>query len=302
MSLELRIATRQSPLALWQAEHVAARLTQELGATVSLLPLSTRGDEVLDRSLSKIGGKGLFVKELEVAMEQGRADLAVHSLKDVPMSLPEGFVLAAVLEREDPADAFVSPRYAGLEDLPLGAVVGTSSLRRQAQLLALRPDLKLEPLRGNLQTRLKKLDDGGFDAIVLAAAGLKRLGLAERIRQPLASLIPCAGQGALGIECLGERRDLVDALARLGHHDSWLACAAERAVSRQLGGSCSVPLAAHAVEQGGLLSLRAAFGMADGQLLRAEAAAVVGTLQEAEALGAQVAAQLQAQGAPASDA
>lgn len=302
MSLELRIATRQSPLALWQAEHVAERLRAELGATVSLLPLSTRGDEVLDRSLSKIGGKGLFVKELEVAMEQGRADLAVHSLKDVPMSLPEGFVLAAVLEREDPADAFVSPRHASLEELPQGAVVGTSSLRRQAQLLALRPDLKLEPLRGNLQTRLRKLDEGGFDAIVLAAAGLKRLGLGERIRQPLPQLIPCAGQGALGIECLGDRRDLVEALGRLGDMDTWLACAAERAVSRQLGGSCSVPLAAHATEQGGVLQLVAAYGLDDGRLLRAEGSAVVGNLAAAEALGAAVAAKLQALGAPTAHA
>ena len=302
MSLELRIATRQSPLALWQAEHVAARLTHELGARVSLLPLSTRGDEVLDRSLSKIGGKGLFVKELEVALEQGQADLAVHSLKDVPMSLPDGFVLAAVLEREDPADAFVSPRYASLESLPQGAVVGTSSLRRQAQLLALRPDLQLEPLRGNLQTRLRKLDEGGFDAIVLAAAGLKRLGMAERIRQPLDALIPCAGQGALGIECLAERRDLIELLARLGHAPTWLACAAERAVSRQLGGSCSVPLAAHAVGQGGELHLQAAFGMPDGRLLRAEARGPVADLLAAEQLGHRVAEQLQAQGAPVGDA
>jgi hydroxymethylbilane synthase len=225
MQMQLTIATRQSPLALWQAEHVATRLRDELGATVRLLPLSTRGDEVLDRSLSKIGGKGLFVKELELALEQGQADLAVHSLKDVPMDLPEGFVLAAVLEREDPADALVSPRFASLQDLPLGAVVGTSSLRRQAQLLALRPDLKLEPLRGNLQTRLRKLDEGQFDAIVLASAGLKRLGLGDRIQTALPQLVPCAGQGALGIEVLGGRSDLIQALERLGHRETWLACA-----------------------------------------------------------------------------
>ncbi len=296
MSLELTIATRQSPLALWQAEHVAARLRNELGATVRLLPLSTRGDEVLDRSLSKIGGKGLFVKELEVALEQGQADLAVHSLKDVPMELPEGFVLAAVLEREEASDAFVSPRHAALEALPEGARVGTSSLRRQAQLRALRPDLQLEPLRGNLQTRLRKLDEGEFDAIVLASAGLLRLGLGERIRQPLPQLIPCAGQGALGIECLAEHRELIEALATLGHRDSWLACAAERAVSRALGGSCSVPLAAHAVWQEGRLQLRAAFGVPAG-LLRAEASAALDDLPAAEALGQRVADALRAQGA-----
>jgi hydroxymethylbilane synthase len=298
MTIELTIATRQSPLALWQAEHVAARLRDELGASVRLLPLSTRGDEVLDRSLSKIGGKGLFVKELEVALEQGEADLAVHSLKDVPMSLPEGFVLAAVLQREDPSDAFVSPRYASLDALPQGACVGTSSLRRQAQLLALRPDLRLEPLRGNLQTRLRKLDEGEFDAIVLASSGLKRLGLADRIREPLAALIPCAGQGALGIECLSARRDLVEALAALGDRDSWLACSAERAVSRALGGSCSVPLAAHGRwTGGGRLHLQAAFGL-DGRLLRAEAEGPVAGVDAAEALGLQVAAALQSQGAP----
>lgn len=297
-TLELTIATRQSPLALWQAEHVAARLRDELGATVRLLPLSTRGDEVLDRSLSKIGGKGLFVKELEVALEQGQADLAVHSLKDVPMDLPEGFALAAVLEREEPSDALVSPRHASLAELPQGAVVGTSSLRRQAQLLALRPDLRLTPLRGNLQTRLRKLDEGEFDAIVLASAGLLRLGLGERIRAPLTQLIPCAGQGALGIECLAERRELIESLAALGHRESWLACAAERAVSRALGGSCSVPLAAHARWAGARLQLQAAFGLDDGRLLRAEAEGLVSDLVQAEALGQGVAAALRAQGAP----
>jgi len=296
MQMQLTIATRQSPLALWQAEHVATRLRDELGATVRLLPLSTRGDEVLDRSLSKIGGKGLFVKELELALEQGQADLAVHSLKDVPMDLPEGFVLAAVLEREDPADALVSPRFASLQELPLGAVVGTSSLRRQAQLLALRPDLKLEPLRGNLQTRLRKLDEGQFDAIVLAAAGLKRLGLGDRIRTALPQLVPCAGQGALGIEVLGGRSDLIQALERLGHRETWLACAAERAVSRALGGSCSVPLAAHATWQQGQLHLQAAFGV-EGRLLLAEGNAPVQNLQQAEQLGNQVAERLRAQGA-----
>jgi hydroxymethylbilane synthase len=297
MTMRLTIATRQSPLALWQAEHVAARLRAECGAEVTLLPLSTRGDEVLDRSLSKIGGKGLFVKELEVALEQGRADLAVHSLKDVPMELPEGFLLAAVLEREDPADAFVSPRFAALEDLPQGAVVGTSSLRRQVQLLALRPDLRIEPLRGNLQTRLRKLDEGQFDAIVLAAAGLLRLQLGERIRTRLPQLIPCAGQGALGIEVLQGKADVAALLSRLAHSATWLACAAERAVSRALGGSCSVPLAAHAIWQDDALDLRAAFGLADGRLVRAQASGAVGDLASAERLGGQVANQLRAAGA-----
>ncbi len=296
MQLELTIATRQSPLALWQAEHVATRLREELGANVRLLPLSTKGDEVLDRSLSKIGGKGLFVKELELALEQGQADLAVHSLKDVPMDLPEGFELAAVLEREDPMDALVSPRYASLDALPVGAVVGTSSLRRQAQLLSIRPDLRLEPLRGNLQTRLRKLDEGQFDAIVLAAAGLKRLGLGERIRCALPQLVPCAGQGALGIEVLAERHELIAALKTLGHQQTWLACAAERAVSRALGGSCSVPLAAHATWQQGGLQLQAAFGL-EGRLLLAQGAAAVLDLEQAERLGAQVADSLRAQGA-----
>ena len=295
--MDLTIATRQSPLALWQAEHVAARLRDELGARVRLLPLSTRGDEVLDRSLSKIGGKGLFVKELEVALEQGQADLAVHSLKDVPMDLPTGFALAAVLEREDPSDAFVSPRFESLEALPQGAVVGTSSLRRQAQLLALRPDLRLEPLRGNLQTRLRKLDEGGYDAIVLASAGLKRLGLGERIRQSLPQLIPCAGQGALGIEAMADRGELLALLARLADRPSWLACSAERAVSRALGGSCSVPLAAHARWSGTQLLLQAAFGL-DGRLLRAEGQAEVLDINQAEVLGQAVAGLLQQQGAP----
>jgi hydroxymethylbilane synthase len=298
MTLSLTIATRQSPLALWQAEHVAARLQGELGARVTLLPLSTRGDEVLDRSLSKIGGKGLFVKELEVALEQGQADLAVHSLKDVPMELPEGFELAAVLQREDPADALVSARYDSLEALPPGACVGTSSLRRQAQLLALRPDLRIEALRGNLQTRLRKLDEGQYDAIVLAAAGLLRLGLGERIRTRLTQLLPCAGQGALGIEVLSARPEVAAAVRQLAHLPTWLACAAERAVSRRLGGSCSVPLAAHATPLGdGRWQLRAAFGMPDGRLLRAQAEAALPDLAEAERLGEAVAEDLRRAGA-----
>jgi len=297
----LVIATRESRLALWQAEHVKAQLEQ-LGHQVSLLGMTTRGDQILDRSLSKVGGKGLFVKELEVALEEGRADLAVHSLKDVPMDLPEGFQLACVMEREDPRDALVSPRYGSIDALPQGAVVGTSSLRRVVLLRALRPDLRIEPLRGNLDTRLRKLDDGQYDAIVLAAAGLKRLGLPERIRQVFdpARMLPAAGQGALGIEIRSDRPDVAQALAPLVHRGTWMAVAAERAVSRALGGSCSVPLAAHATLHGEVLRLEAAWGDPDGKLplVRAQGGGTVGSLDEAAAIGAEVAARLRAAGAP----
>jgi hydroxymethylbilane synthase len=256
------IATRESRLALWQAEHVRDALTARFGLAVELLGMTTRGDQILDRALSKVGGKGLFVKELETALEEGRAHLAVHSLKDVPMDLPPGFVLAAVWEREDPRDAFVSSRYENLDALPQGAVVGTSSLRRVVQLLARRPDLRIEPLRGNLDTRLRKLDEGGFDAIVLAAAGLKRLGLASRIRSVFepSQMIPAAGQGALGIEVREDNHALRATLAQTIHRPTFLAAHAERAVSRALGGSCSMPLAAHAVWQGDTLVLDAALG------------------------------------------
>ncbi|KQO21088.1 hydroxymethylbilane synthase [Acidovorax sp. Leaf78] len=298
--LSIVIATRESRLALWQAEHVQALLRAQ-GHTVELLGMTTKGDQILDRSLSKVGGKGLFVKELEVALEEGRAHIAVHSLKDVPMELPEGFVLACVMEREDPRDAFVSPRYASLADLPQGAVVGTSSLRRQVLLQALRPDLKIEPLRGNLDTRLRKLDEGQYDGIVLAAAGLKRLGLESRIRTAFDpdTMLPAAGQGALGIEVRGERQDLVDALAPLAHQATWLTVAAERAVSRAMGGSCSMPLAAHGTMSGGVLHIDAAWGDTDGQapLVRAQAHGPVATLVQAEALGTAVAERLRAGGA-----
>jgi len=256
------IATRESRLALWQAEHVRDRLHSQFGLSVDLLGMTTLGDQILDRALSKIGGKGLFVKELETALEDGRAHLAVHSLKDVPMDLPAGFSLAAIWEREDPRDAFVSNRYAGLADLPQGAVVGTSSLRRLTQLLSVRPDLQIEPLRGNLDTRLRKLDEGGFDAIVLAAAGLMRLGLEARIRSRFepAQMIPAAGQGALGIEVREDAAVLRDLLRQTIHIPTFLATHAERAVSRALGGSCSMPLAAHATWQGGTLHISAALG------------------------------------------
>ncbi|MGJ3703709.1 hydroxymethylbilane synthase [Variovorax sp. AFSI2.2] len=295
------IATRESRLALWQAEHVQA-LLQEKGHSVSLLGMTTRGDQILDKSLSKVGGKGLFVKELELALEEGRADIAVHSLKDVPMDLPEGFVLACVLEREDPRDALVSPRYASLDELPQGAVVGTSSLRRVVLLRALRPDLRIEPLRGNLDTRLRKLDEGQYDAIVLAAAGLKRLGLEERIRVAFEpdTMLPAAGQGALGIEMRADRADLIALLASLNHRGDWLATAAERAVSRSMGGSCSMPLAAHARWQAdGALRIDAAWGDPEGNapLVRVHAEAEAADFAQAGVLGEQAAALLRAAGA-----
>ena len=302
MSHPTTIATRESRLALWQAEHVRDLLMQRFGLAVELLGMTTRGDQILDRALSKVGGKGLFVKELETALEDGRAHLAVHSLKDVPMDLPPGFVLAAVMEREDPRDAFVSNRFAGLDELPQGAVVGTSSLRRVVQLLARRPDLRIEPLRGNLDTRLRKLDEGGFDAIVLAAAGLKRLGLAARIRCcfEVDQMIPAAGQGALGLEVREDAAALRSTLQGLLHRPTWLAAHAERAVSRALGGSCSMPLAAHAVWQGDELVLEAALGHGTEPLqplLRARCSGRPADAAAATALGDQAAAALRDAGA-----
>ena len=291
---------------MWQAKHVQACL-QALGHKVTLLGMTTRGDQILDRSLSKVGGKGLFVKELEVAMDNGQADLAVHSLKDVPMNLPEGFELACVMQREDPHDAWVSPTADDLADLPQGAVVGTSSLRRvallQERLSAIgRDDVRIEPLRGNLDTRLGKLDSGAYAAIVLAAAGLKRLELPQRIRRIFTheEMLPAAGQGALGIEIKSDRADLREALAPLVDMPTWLRVAAERAVSRAMGGSCSVPLAAHARWQpDDALLLDAAWGDVElaHPVLRASLAAPVRTLAQAEALGLDVAKALQALGA-----
>ena len=304
MADSLLIATRESRLALWQAEHVRALMTQRFGMTVGLLGMTTLGDQILDRTLAKVGGKGLFVKELETALEEGRAQLAVHSLKDVPMDLPDGFELAAVLEREDPRDALVSPRFATLAELPQGATVGTSSLRRVVQLLSLRPDLDVQPLRGNLDTRLRKLDAGGYDAIVLAAAGLKRLGLAARIASVFEpdAMLPCAGQGALGIEVRADATALRAQLAQLTHRPTWLATQAERAVSRALGGSCSMPLAAHATWNGDTLSLSVALGHAltpASTLLRATQQAVVLTDEQARALGDAAAQSLRDTGAAA---
>jgi hydroxymethylbilane synthase len=297
----LVIATRESRLALWQANHVKSRL-EALGHTVSLLGMTTQGDQILDRSLSKVGGKGLFVKELEVALDEGRADLAVHSLKDVPMEIPPGFELACVMEREDPRDAWVSPHFASVTDVPLGGCVGTSSLRRMALLRALRPDLRIEPLRGNLDTRLRKLDDGLYDGIVLAAAGLNRLALGGRIRTIFSpeQLLPAAGQGALGIEIRSDRGDVRAALTPLTDQATWLRVAAERAVSRALGGSCSVPLAAFAEWIGSELHVRAAWGNVDsGRLIQARLHGPVADLPDAESLGLGVARSLQEQGATA---
>jgi hydroxymethylbilane synthase len=298
--LSIVIATRESRLALWQAEHVQA-LLRTRGHTVTLLGMTTQGDQILDRSLSKVGGKGLFVKELEQALQEGRADIAVHSLKDVPMDLPEGFDLACVMEREDPRDAWVSSQYATLADLPAGAVVGTSSLRRTVLLRALRPDLKIEPLRGNLDTRLRKLDEGHYAGIVLAAAGLKRLNLSARIRHIFdeAEMLPAAGQGALGIEICADRQDLRDALAPLAHPASWLRVAAERAVSRAMGGSCSMPLAAHATLAADVLTLQAAWGDPEGEarLVTAQATLSQPDHAGAEQLGAQIAQRLKQAGA-----
>lgn len=300
------IATRESRLALWQAEHVKALLTAR-GHTVTLLGMTTRGDQILDTSLSKVGGKGLFVKELEQALEDGRADIAVHSLKDVPMELPDGFSLACVLEREDPRDALVSPNYTALADLPHGAIIGTSSLRRMVLLRESfrqlqRPDLRIEPLRGNLDTRLRKLDEGHYQAIVLAAAGLMRLGLEARIRSPFEpeQMLPAAGQGALGIEIRSDRADLIAALTPLLHRPSWLATAAERAVSRSMGGSCSMPLAAYARWQGnGELRIEAAWGDEEGAnaLVRAQTQGGAADFDAADALGQRVAQALRDAGA-----
>ncbi|MBK7657303.1 MAG: hydroxymethylbilane synthase [Betaproteobacteria bacterium] len=306
--LKIVIATRESRLALWQAEHVKARL-EALGHSVSLLGMTTQGDQILERALSKVGGKGLFVKELEVAIEEGRADIAVHSLKDVPMELPGGFCPACVMEREDPRDAWVS-HCASLADLPQGAIVGTSSLRRtvllQARFAELgRSDIRIEPLRGNLDTRLRKLDEGQYVGIVLAAAGLKRLGLGERIRQVFEpeAMLPAAGQGALGLEVRSDRQDLIDALAPLAHQPTWAAVSAERAVSRAMGGSCSMPLAAFAVwrdgQHGRQLQLRAAWGDPEkpGKLITTEEGRAVTSLSDAAAMGDQVAHTLRGAGA-----
>ncbi|ATH84122.1 hydroxymethylbilane synthase [Ectopseudomonas mendocina] len=300
MPREIRIATRKSALALWQAEYVKARLEQaHPGLLVSLVPMVSRGDKLLDAPLAKIGGKGLFVKELETALLENEADIAVHSMKDVPMDFPEGLGLYCICEREDPRDAFVSNTYDSLDALPAGSVVGTSSLRRQAQLLARRPDLKIHFLRGNVNTRLAKLDAGEYDAIILAAAGLIRLGFQDRIRSSISAedSLPAGGQGAVGIECRSADTEIHALLAPLHHRETALRVTAERALNKRLNGGCQVPIACYALLENDQLWLRGLVGQPDGGLLlRAEDRAAS---SDAEALGARVAEALLAQGAEA---
>lgn len=295
---KLVIASRESPLAMWQALHIQSRLQALYPETVvEILGMTTTGDQILDTPLARVGGKGLFVKELETALADGRADLAVHSMKDVPMNLPEGFLMAATGEREDPRDAFVSNDFASLEALPAGSIVGTSSLRRQSQLQARFPDLKIESLRGNLQTRLRKLDEGQYAAIILAAAGLIRLGLQARIRSVISPelSIPAVGQGALGIEINAARMDLLAILAPLNHADTEVCVKAERAMSRALAGSCTVPLGAYATCHADTIEITGFVASVDGKQMLIEKAA--GHRSQAEALGQQLANQLLASGA-----
>ncbi|MFZ1576532.1 MAG: hydroxymethylbilane synthase [Chromatiaceae bacterium] len=296
----IRIATRKSPLALWQAEHVAEALRRaHPGLQVEILGMTTRGDKILDAPLAKIGGKGLFVKELEQGLLEGSADIAVHSTKDVPVDFPEGLFLPAILEREDPRDAFVSQRFERLDDLPQGARIGTSSLRRQCQLAARRPDLDIQPLRGNVNTRLAKLDSGEFDAILLAAAGLMRLGFEERIgsRLSIDESLPAIGQGAVGIECRTGDARVLALLAPLHHPDSATRVWAERAMNRRLRGGCQVPIAGHAVLKGDELWMRGLVGTPDGACLLVAEHQV--PRAQAEELGMYVADVLIAQGAHA---
>ncbi|QAY83578.1 hydroxymethylbilane synthase [Pseudomonas arsenicoxydans] len=297
-SREIRIATRKSALALWQAEYVKARLIEaHPGLLVTLVPMVSRGDKLLDSPLSKIGGKGLFVKELETALLDNEADIAVHSMKDVPMDFPEGLGLFCICEREDPRDAFVSNTYASLDALPPGSIVGTSSLRRQAQLLTRRPDLEIRFLRGNVNTRLAKLDAGEYDAIILAAAGLIRLGFEDRITSAISvdDSLPAGGQGAVGIECRSADSEIHSLLAPLHHQDTATRVIAERALNKHLNGGCQVPIACYAVLEGEQLWLRGLVGdPSGGLLLSAEARA---PRSDAEALGVQVAEDLLSQGA-----
>ena len=295
---EIRIATRGSPLALWQAEHVAARLRQLHPALeVSLLTMKTRGDKLLDAPLAKVGGKGLFVKELEHGLLDGSADLAVHSLKDVPVQFPEGLELALVMEREDPRDAFVSNRYASLAEMPAGALVGTSSLRRQTQVRERYPDLRVDWLRGNVNTRLGKLDNGDYDAIILAASGLMRLGFDDRIRAPIApeECLPAIGQGVLGIEIRSDDAQLRDWIAPLAHAETAQLVRAERAFNETLNGGCQVPIAGHAIYDGEQIYLRGLVGEPDGsEILRAE---IRGAREQAHELGVKLARELLERGA-----
>jgi len=295
-SRTLRIATRKSALALWQAEYVRSRLmTTFPGLTVELLPMTTKGDQILNSPLSKVGGKGLFIKELEVAMMEGRADIAVHSMKDVPMELPEGFAITALFSRENPRDAFVSNRYSAIEDLPQGSIVGTSSLRRQAQLKRHRPDLVIKDLRGNVNTRLQKLDEGQYDAIILASAGLKRLGFEGRIAQSISPefMLPAVGQGVVGVECRSDDQELVALMSQLNDLSSQTLVTAERAMNKALNGGCQVPIAGHAIEREGQVYLRGLVGAVDGsRIISAEA-----TGHDPVQVGLTVAEQLLAEGA-----
>ena len=296
--MKIRIATRKSALALWQANHVAAllRALPEV-ENVTLLPLSTRGDEILDRSLQKIGGKGLFIKELEVAMQTGEADIAVHSMKDVPADMPAGFCIAALLERANHADALVSPDRAQLRDLREGALIGSSSLRRQAQLKMMRPDLEIQPLRGNVNTRLAKLQDGDYDAIILAAAGLERLELAEHISQRFdpTEMLPAAAQGVVGIECLSEKTALRTVLDQLNHAPTVQTTLAERAIAKSLQASCQSPVATYAVIDGAVLTVTALVAMPDGSESLRDS--IEGDPKRAEQLGEELAGRLLARGA-----
>jgi len=294
----IRIATRKSPLALWQAEHVqAALIAAHPGLQVEIVGMTTRGDKILDTPLAKIGGKGLFVKELEIAMLEGTADIAVHSMKDVPVEFPEGLQLAVILEREDPRDAFVSNDYASIEDLPQGAKLGTASLRRQCQISAYRPDLEILPLRGNVNTRLSKLDSGEYDAIILAAAGLKRLGFDQRIRVALSpqQSLPAIGQGAIGIECRSDDERVHTLLAPLHHQPSALCIAAERAMNERLNGGCQVPIAGYATLDAGKLSMSGLVGEPDGSVILREQ--ISGDAKDAVTIGARIAESLLDQGA-----
>ena len=294
----IRIATRQSPLALWQAEHVAALLSRSFPeVTPQLVKMVTRGDKILDAPLAKVGGKGLFVKELEEGMLAGDADIAVHSMKDVPMEFPEGLHLAAILEREDPSDAFVSNRFANLKDLPLNSRIGTSSLRRECQIKELFPNAEVIPLRGNVNTRLAKLDAEDYDAIILASAGLIRLGMAERITQSLAVSVslPAVGQGAIGIECRVDDLEINEMLKALHHNETGLCVTAERAMNSRLNGGCQVPIAGFAVLENGQVFMRGLVGSPDGRLIyRAEK---MGSVDQVEALGRLIAEDLLSQGA-----
>ncbi|MCG8670570.1 MAG: hydroxymethylbilane synthase [Pseudomonadales bacterium] len=294
----IRIATRKSPLALWQAEFVKAELEKHHpGLQVELLGMTTRGDKILDTPLAKVGGKGLFVKELEVAMLEKRADLAVHSMKDVPVEFPAGLGLTVICEREDPRDAFVSNQYESLDELPQGAKVGTCSLRRQCQIREKRPDLEILELRGNVNSRLAKLDDGQFDAIILATAGLKRLGFEDRIRQaiPAETSLPAVGQGAVGIECRTDDEELLALLAPLNHQETWVRVQAERAMNSRLQGGCQVPIAGYALLKNDEIYMRGLVGEPDGSaVIRHE---VRGAVADAAALGSELADVLLANGA-----